>query len=75
MRVNIGYFADTDYLVIPAALGLVWVWSNALVFYIGAGFAVCSLILAQLIPNEPAPGNETRPGWANGLPAQQEKEA
>ena len=46
-------------VIIPAALGLVWVWSNALVFYIGTGFAVCSFLLAQNIPARPAPGNET----------------
>jgi len=28
------------------------------VFYIGTGFAICSLLLAQNIPNRPAPGNE-----------------
>ena len=46
-------------VIIPAALGLVWIWSNALVFYVGAGFALCSLLLAQNIPTRPAPGNET----------------
>jgi hypothetical protein len=39
-------------------LGLVWVNSNATVFLIGTGFAVCSLILAQNVPDNPAPGNE-----------------
>jgi hypothetical protein len=37
-------------IVIPAALGLVWMWSTSLVFFIGAGFAVLSLLAAQLIP-------------------------
>ena len=46
-------------IVIPAALGLVWMWSHALVFYIGAGFAVLSLLATQLIPLDPGPGNET----------------
>ena len=45
-------------VIVPAALGLVWIWSNSLVFYIGTGFAICSLLLAQLIPARPAPGNE-----------------
>lgn len=45
-------------VVIPALLGLVWVNSNATVFLIGTGFAVCSLLLAQNVPNNPAPGNE-----------------
>lgn len=46
-------------VVVPAALGLVWMWSHAVVFYVGTGFAVCSLILAQNVPARPAPGNET----------------
>lgn len=46
-------------IVIPAALGLVWMWSHALVFYVGAGFALLSLIAAQLIPFDPGPGRET----------------
>ena len=45
-------------VVIPALLGYVWIQSNALVFYIGAGFALCSLLLAQNIPARPAPSNE-----------------
>ena len=45
-------------VIIPALLGLVWVWSDSLVFYIGAGFALCSLVLAQNIPLKPGPGNE-----------------
>lgn len=46
-------------VVVPAALGLVWMWSQSLVFFIGTGFAVCSLILAQNIPARPGPDNET----------------
>jgi len=46
-------------VVIPALLGLVWINSNAAVFLIGTGFAVCSLLLAQNVPSNPAPGNET----------------
>ena len=46
-------------IVIPAALGLVWMWSHALVFYVGAGLALLSLIAAQLIPFDPGPGRET----------------
>ena len=49
-------------VLIPAALGYVWVQSNALVFFIGAGFALCSLLLAQNIPARPAPGNEVNVG-------------
>lgn len=46
-------------VVIPAALGIVWIWSHTLVFYIGAIFALFSLIAAQYIPKVPSPGNET----------------
>ena len=46
-------------VVIPAALGMVWIWSHSLVFYIGACFALASLIAAQYIPKIPSPGNET----------------
>jgi hypothetical protein len=49
-------------VVIPAALGLVWVVSNAAVFLAGTAFAVCSLLLAQNVPDRPAPGNEVRIG-------------
>lgn len=47
-------------VVLPAVLGLVWLYSNALVFLIGAGIAVLSLCLSRLIPNGPEIGNETR---------------
>jgi len=46
-------------IVVPAALGLVWIQSRSLVFIVGVVFAVCSLVLARIIPDEPAPGNET----------------
>ncbi len=49
-------------VVIPAALGLVWVASSAAVFIVGTAFAACSLVLAQNVPNRPAPGNEVRLG-------------
>lgn len=47
-------------VVIPALLGIVWLTSPILVFYIGAGFACCSLVLATLIPSSPTMGTETR---------------
>jgi len=47
-------------VVIPALLGMLWILQPSWVFYIGAGFALCSLILAMLIPDKPAQGNETR---------------
>lgn len=45
-------------VIVPAALGMVWVISNSAVFLIGTGFAVCSLALSQNVPSNPAPGNE-----------------
>ena len=47
-------------VIIPAALGIVWIWSHTLVFYIGALFALFSLIAAQYITKVPTPGNETK---------------
>ena len=44
---------------LPAILGLVWLYSHALVFIIGAGIAVISLLLSFLIPKEPRQGYET----------------
>ncbi len=46
-------------VVIPALLGLLWIVQPAWVFYIGAGFAACSLVLALLIPDNPEAGQET----------------
>ncbi len=45
-------------VIIPAALGLVWVVSHSVVFLIGTGFPICSLALSQNVPDNPAPGNE-----------------
>ncbi|MGV2871790.1 MFS transporter [Colwellia sp. E150_009] len=47
-------------VVIPALLGMLWILQPAWVFYIGAGFALCSLCLAMLIPDKPSIGMETR---------------
>jgi predicted MFS family arabinose efflux permease len=57
-------------VVIPALLGIVWLSSPSLVFYIGAGFALCSLCLAMNIPNTPCQGNEVVKNplyWANQI--------
>jgi len=45
-------------VVIPALLGIVWLTSPSLVFFIGVGFACCSLCLALLVPHEPCQGTE-----------------
>jgi len=47
-------------VVLPALLGLVWLYDNSLVFFVGAGIAVLSLILSQLIPDTPEHGKELR---------------
>ncbi|WP_438864642.1 MFS transporter [Neptunicella sp.] len=55
-------------VIIPALLGIVWLSSPALVFMIGTGFTLCSLLLALNIPNLPMPGAEVKCnllGWAN----------
>lgn len=45
-------------VAIPAVLGLVWLNSPSTVFMMGAGFAVCSLVLALNVPHKPGKGNE-----------------
>lgn len=45
-------------VVVPAALGLVWMVSPAAVFLTGTGIAVCSLVLSRNIPAHPEQGNE-----------------
>ena len=47
-------------VVIPAAFGLVWLYSPSLVFLAGAGMAAVSLVLARMVPQRPAEGNEVR---------------
>ena len=44
---------------IPAVFGFIWLGNPSLVFFIGAGMAVISLLLALLIPRDPREGNET----------------
>lgn len=39
-------------VVLPAALGLVWIVNPSLVFYIGAGLALASLISSQFITTQ-----------------------
>ena len=57
-------------VVLPAALGLLWLVSPAAVFLTGTGFAVCSLVLSQLIPPRPEPGRETLLARPAALPAE-----
>jgi hypothetical protein len=47
-------------VLLPAALGLVWMVNPSAVFLIGAGIACASLLLSQLVPDHPQPDRETR---------------
>ncbi len=47
-------------VVIPVIFGLIWLKSHALVFLLGAGMALISLLLSALIPRVPGQGRETR---------------
>ena len=46
-------------VVLPAALGYLWVTSQASVFVLAAILAAASLALALMIPRHPVPGHET----------------
>ena len=46
-------------VVIPVVFGLIWLSSPSVVFWIGAGMAGISLILARFIPPAPSEGHET----------------
>ena len=46
-------------VALPAALGYLWVTSEASVFVLAAILASMSLVLAMMIPRHPAPGRET----------------
>ena len=56
-------------VILPAALGFVWVINHGAVFLVGAGIAFGSLVLTQLIPDKPQQGQETR--WIQWSPATQ----
>ncbi len=49
----------TSAVFLPAVLGYLWIVSPGAVFWVAAGLAFGSLVLATLIPRRPAPGNET----------------
>ena len=44
---------------LPAGLGYLWLISPGAVFWLAAGMASCSFLLALLIPRHPEPGRET----------------
>ncbi len=52
-------------VVVPVVLGAVWLYSPSSVFLVGAAFALISLALARMVPEQPEAGNETR--WHNSL--------
>ena len=45
-------------VVIPAALGIVWIINYSWVFYVGAAFTCCSLLVTFFMPYAPAINNE-----------------
>jgi predicted MFS family arabinose efflux permease len=47
-------------VVIPASFGIIWLYSPSIVFLAGAAMAAVSLLLARLVPNHPAEGNEIK---------------
>ncbi len=47
-------------VVIPAVFGIIWLSSPALVFALGAVMAIVSFSFSLLIPEDPAPGRESR---------------
>ncbi len=55
---------------LPVLLGLMWLWSPAAVFFLAAGMAAISFMLAMLIPRHPEKGNETIFARALAAPAE-----
>jgi hypothetical protein len=55
-------------VVIPALFGLVWLVSPMIVFLMGSGMALVSLLLARNIPLAPRAGNEVVFGKVDYLP-------
>jgi hypothetical protein len=47
-------------VIVPVVLGTVWLISPSAVFLTGSAFALVSLVLARLIPEQPVAGFETR---------------
>ena len=53
---------------LPAAFGLIWLYSPPLVFITGAGLAAISLLLALNVPHHPDQGNEVMIGYKGQVP-------
>lgn len=43
---------------LPAAYGVLWIYSPAMVFLTGAALGAVSLVLSRLVPEDPSQGNE-----------------
>lgn len=56
-------------VVLPAALGYLWVTHPASVFLLAAGMALASLGLSLLVPRHPRPGHETTLARRNPMPS------
>lgn len=52
-------------VVIPAAFGIIWMSSPALVFYAGAAMAAISLSLSLLVPAAPSPDRVSRLAYSS----------
>lgn len=50
-------------VVIPAVFGIIWLYSPATIFILGAAMASVSLLLTRWVPAMPQTGNETQLKW------------
>jgi MFS family permease len=57
-------------VILPAAYGVLWLFSPAAVFMTGAVLALMSLILSLMIPRNPEPGFEVQGFGKKGIKAQ-----
>ena len=42
---------------LPVLLGFIWIQNYSIVFFIGSGIAILSLLASMLVPKQPSPGN------------------
>jgi predicted MFS family arabinose efflux permease len=57
-------------VAIPVSFGLIGTIDYAIIFWLGAGIATVSLFLSFLVPQQPAPGNETVLAKPQAVPAE-----
>lgn len=55
---------------LPVVLGYIWLRNPSAVFFLGAGMALISLLLAMLIPRNPVEGHETILSRGSVVPAE-----